>query len=69
MQGTETAFECALLFYFYFWDSQSHRLYTMEQQYNTFHKISDAQYLQILLQSNLSFFILQKIIIFSRSVT
>ncbi len=41
----------------------------MEQLYNTFYKISGAQYLQILLQSNLSFFILQKIIIFSRSVT
>ncbi len=22
MQGTETAFECALLFYFHFWDLQ-----------------------------------------------
>ncbi len=27
MQGTETAFEWALLFYFHIWDSRSHRLH------------------------------------------
>ncbi len=48
MQGTETAFECALLFYFHFWDLQLHRLYTMEQLYNTFYKISGAQYFKFL---------------------
>ncbi len=37
MQGTKTAFECVLSFHFH--DSQSHRLYTTEQQYHTFYKI------------------------------
>ncbi len=56
IQGTETAFECALSFYFhfFFWDSRSHELYTTEQQYHTFYKIrcwmfvNGAQYLKII---------------------